>query len=532
MDQSFTIHGYKISDDPDLLDQTSNIPPELMDQMEKLHRRAEKGGLKNIEYLNRKIKQYPRVPQLKNFLSVAWMRTGNEEKSYEVNDWILKEHPGYLFGLVNKANEYYIKGEYNRMPEVLGQAMELKSLYPNREVFHSSEVMYFYYTAIMYYTAVGDMDAAKMRLNLLQEVAPDHEKTRQADSLIMKANLEAYREQMAEEEEQRITPEFSSYDRSVQTDQPPEFTHPEIHGLYETDYHIDRDVLDKILALPRESIIDDLRKVLRDSIQRYEYFDALISQGKIEEDKTFFPIHAAFLLGELKAGKAIDDILETLRQGEEFIKFWYGNFLSEILWRPLYQLIDHNLDLLRDFMLEAGVDTFAKSVVSTAVLQYYLHHPDSKEQIRSWYQEVLTEFLTTDKENLIDTDLISLIICDVMEGGFRDLLLIIDKLYEAGYVADSICGTKEDVHRDFDRDAAAPWRKSVLSVYDQYDDIVNNWYEYGDDLDEEGPDSDRLAGENPDGGPVIREPKVGRNDPCPCGSGKKYKKCCLGRNSD
>jgi tetratricopeptide (TPR) repeat protein len=24
--------------------------------------------------------------------------------------------------------------------------------------------------------------------------------------------------------------------------------------------------------------------------------------------------------------------------------------------------------------------------------------------------------------------------------------------------------------------------------------------------------------------------KVGRNDPCPCGSGKKYKKCCLGRS--
>lgn len=25
-------------------------------------------------------------------------------------------------------------------------------------------------------------------------------------------------------------------------------------------------------------------------------------------------------------------------------------------------------------------------------------------------------------------------------------------------------------------------------------------------------------------------PKVGRNDPCPCGSGKKFKKCCLGKN--
>ncbi len=25
---------------------------------------------------------------------------------------------------------------------------------------------------------------------------------------------------------------------------------------------------------------------------------------------------------------------------------------------------------------------------------------------------------------------------------------------------------------------------------------------------------------------VFKEKKIGRNDPCPCGSGKKYKKCC------
>jgi hypothetical protein len=26
--------------------------------------------------------------------------------------------------------------------------------------------------------------------------------------------------------------------------------------------------------------------------------------------------------------------------------------------------------------------------------------------------------------------------------------------------------------------------------------------------------------------PVSRDPKVGRNEACPCGSGKKYKQCC------
>ncbi len=27
--------------------------------------------------------------------------------------------------------------------------------------------------------------------------------------------------------------------------------------------------------------------------------------------------------------------------------------------------------------------------------------------------------------------------------------------------------------------------------------------------------------------PIVNENQTGRNDPCPCGSGKKYKKCCL-----
>lgn len=27
--------------------------------------------------------------------------------------------------------------------------------------------------------------------------------------------------------------------------------------------------------------------------------------------------------------------------------------------------------------------------------------------------------------------------------------------------------------------------------------------------------------------PFVSAPKIGRNDPCPCLSGKKYKKCCM-----
>jgi len=45
----------------------------------------------------------------------------------------------------------------------------------------------------------------------------------------------------------------------------------------------------------------------------------------------------------------------------------------------------------------------------------------------------------------------------------------------------------------------------------------------------------RAAAQAPQGEPRVKQirlehPKVGRNDPCPCGSGKKYKKCC-GKNA-
>ncbi len=36
----------------------------------------------------------------------------------------------------------------------------------------------------------------------------------------------------------------------------------------------------------------------------------------------------------------------------------------------------------------------------------------------------------------------------------------------------------------------------------------------------------RLYKEQKESGTIRKEKKIGRNDPCPCGSGKKYKKCC------
>ncbi|MBE0664154.1 MAG: SEC-C domain-containing protein [Bacteroidales bacterium] len=59
-----------------------------------------------------------------------------------------------------------------------------------------------------------------------------------------------------------------------------------------------------------------------------------------------------------------------------------------------------------------------------------------------------------------------------------------------------------------------------------YDDILSSWAGYqNDDNDfDESVDDQDVSYDQPT---QARFLKIGRNEPCPCGSGKKYKKCCM-----
>ena len=63
--------------------------------------------------------------------------------------------------------------------------------------------------------------------------------------------------------------------------------------------------------------------------------------------------------------------------------------------------------------------------------------------------------------------------------------------------------------------------KEVTAIFEK-----NTW-KYSVELDPDQPEdvSDLELLLNPPK-TVVAEKKVGRNEPCPCGSGKKYKKCC------
>ena len=94
-----------------------------------------------------------------------------------------------------------------------------------------------------------------------------------------------------------------------------------------------------------------------------------------------------------------------------------------------------------------------------------------------------------------------------------------------------------EARRDYRGETSGPHER------DEWDDECwedeDGWDEggEGDDASDADPGSDDslLPGRGQDDkgpaeqfGPITNAgPRIGRNDPCPCGSGKKYKKCCL-----
>ncbi len=68
-------------------------------------------------------------------------------------------------------------------------------------------------------------------------------------------------------------------------------------------------------------------------------------------------------------------------------------------------------------------------------------------------------------------------------------------------------------------------------ITDQKKTTITRRYDYDDDDDEDDDDDDDDEDDPPIRRPrrrfrVVRSQKIGRNAPCPCGSGKKYKNCC------
>jgi len=137
-----------------------------------------------IPELERAIIAYPNHPRLYNFLGNAYGAIGRIDKAREVTIENFRINPDYLFARLNYAELLFRHGEYDKIPDAFDGKLELKTLYPNRNRFHTSEVAGFAGVIGAYFCMIGETTGAKVYYELLQKIDPDNMFTKRLKKLL------------------------------------------------------------------------------------------------------------------------------------------------------------------------------------------------------------------------------------------------------------------------------------------------------------------------------------------------------------
>jgi len=515
--------NFKIRTDDDFLEELSPTPKGLEDKLPKLYQMALKGKSSAVDLILKEIKRYPKFPDLKTVLALLYDEMGRDDESDEIQFNLAKEHPDYFAGRLNTAFIHFEREEYHLMEVALSKGFDLKTMYPDRDEFHIHEVVLMQKAAVFYYCAVEDFDQAEIRLEIMEQLAPDSEDFEVANEHF---RIYALRNLIGEDLDTEI--EITNSNESIpDTKIPrPSFNFPVIHELFEHGYEIPQALIDEIMDLPKTEVIQDLEKVLQFS---FEHFEDLVYE-EVNEEETFYVGHAVYLLADLKSYDSLPVVIELLKQGEEYNEFYFGDFITEIIWDPLMRLSVNELPQLMEYMKLPDVYTYSKAIIPEMLEQMIYHYPEKREEVLTFFEEILMFYINTDNKSCIDEDLNGLIVwalTSIRDDRFNPL---ITQLYEKQMIDEDIAGSLESVLKTFNDPWQSYFKKDQLSMKERYQEVYEKTVNFdGEKFDEFMKQMVQSPPYPEQKQSINTNAKIQRNDPCPCGSGKKYKKCCLNK---
>jgi len=302
--------------------------------------------------------------------------------------------------------------------------------------------------------------------------------------------------------------------------------------------------------LPREAMQwaldhwDEAAPELLSVVERY-------TSGADRSDETaravFFIVHLA---GE-KHDTRVFSLLYRLAQDGEAVEAALGDATTTTFKQILISTYDGNLDTLKGLIEAAEADEFVRAD-ALEVLAYLTATGRIPREETEAYLLGLYDTLQPQQESFVWSGWVLAI------GllGLEELSDVVRHAFERGLIDPMVMGY-DDFRRDLERTLADPARMAGFE-YDQIGPLedaigelsgwytfigpledaigeLSGWYAFSDAAQQ---DQERWAPSPEDAGlayadtplPFVDPFKgVGRNDPCPCGSGKKFKKCCLDR---
>jgi hypothetical protein len=253
---------------------------------------------------------------------------------------------------------------------------------------------------------------------------------------------------------------------------------------------------------------------------------------KLSDDESTLLFRGVYLLGGARDTETCQSLLRLLRRPEAEFDPLLGDAVTEGMARIVTGVFDGNVDALLDLIADRSVDQYVREALLGAATFLTWKGSIARDRMRG----LLERF---DEERLADDDDQAWVgwLKAIALLGLRDMAALVHRAWDEGRVPDWAFERSdfEEILADAERkpDDAARFEELELGYIEDVLDALA-WSDIPE-LDEQDEFLDEDVFDRGDLDVLwtptepVRNPwrHVGRNDPCPCGSGKKAKKCCL-----
>jgi Protein of unknown function (DUF1186)/SEC-C motif len=255
--------------------------------------------------------------------------------------------------------------------------------------------------------------------------------------------------------------------------------------------------------------------------------DFLELRGPVDPNALFFMFH---LLGEWREQSAYWPLAALLRLPGDVLNTILGEAITETSNRVMAAVFDGDPDPLYEIIRDSEADEFVRAKMCQAIAMLTLRGDLPREATAAFLRDCYAQL-----EPKQDCYVWSGWVDAVAWLGLTELKLLVQQAFlrrsiHPGWL--TFRDFEEDLQYSVDHPDAQPLHDDgPLTLFGDTVAELSGWAGFKP----KAPGKDTSKGELPASFAMPhREPsrKIGRNDPCPCGSGKKFKKCCLTSASD
>lgn len=223
--------------------------------------------------------------------------------------------------------------------------------------------------------------------------------------------------------------------------------HPEVMDIVSMDLEtIPDSAIEDVLRLPEDEVRNDLHQIILHELYRQTGKNSKELNDDTSNNCQCIGNAFMFLAKIGTIEETLPVVLEVLRQHDDFLQFNFGDFTTELVFPVIYALCKDKPSRLMDFMLEEGLDPYAKVLAIEYITAMGFHIPEVHQEVVDMTKTLFYEYRKDlPQSKICDGQVMAFVMDMATRVGAKELLPEIKELYATGTVYQGLMGSIKNI---------------------------------------------------------------------------------------